>query len=105
MNPVIFEKQRKIHELFSAMRVLEGVEWIDSITDDHYPNVCPLCGGFQAYKHSPENVGHRDDCQLVKTKRELFRQAVDIASSIPDGNLFINLVVGIHLSKPAQRFG
>jgi len=87
------------------MRVLDDVEWVDSITDDHDPNMCPSCGGFQSHRHSQENVGHREGCELVGARRELFRQAVDVASGMPDGNLFLNMVVGLHLARPVPRFG
>ena len=101
----VFDIHRKIHELFSAMKTLDGVEWIDSISDDHYPNVCPVCGGFQEYRYSDDNVGHQDGCALVKSKRSLFCQAVDLADQIPDGNLFLNLVTALYLGSPQPKFG
>lgn len=98
-------EQSKIHELFDVMRVLEEVEWIDSQSDDHYPNVCPWCGGYQEYRHNRSLEGHRSSCVFVKCIGSLFYQAVSIASEMQDGNLFLNLVVGLHLGKPRPRFG
>lgn len=107
MNANVLKKQEKIHSLFGALRALDDVEWVDSISDDHNPNVCPCCGGWQEsqYPQFQNHVGHRDDCRLVKAKRDAFLMAVDIASDMPDGNLFINLATALHLSAPAPRFG
>ena len=37
---VLVEKQKKVFDLFSAMRILEELEYADSISDDGYPKVC-----------------------------------------------------------------
>jgi len=105
MTPEIFEKQSQVHALFGALRVLEEVEWIDAISDDHNPNMCPCCGGFQTSRYGQENVGHKADCGLRAAKLDIFHQAVGIASSLPDGNLFINLVTALHLARPKPTFG
>jgi hypothetical protein len=42
---------------------------------------------------------------LSAAKLDIFHQAVGIASSLPDGNLFINLVTALHLARPKPTFG
>ena len=105
MTQEVLDIQGKIHELFSAMKTLDDVEWVDSISDDHYPNVCPICDGFEEYRYSNDNVGHQEGCRLVESKRSLFRQAVELADQIPDGNLFLNLVTALYLGSPQPKFG
>jgi hypothetical protein len=105
MTPEVFDKQSQIHEIFETMSALDEVEWIAAISDDHNPNVCPYCGGFQSYKYDPALEDHRPDCKFVSVRTKLFKRAVSIASSIPDGNTFINLVTGLYLKQPLPKFG
>jgi hypothetical protein len=104
MTADVFDVQGRIFGLFGALGVLEDVEWSDSITDNHDPNMCPCCGGFQSSRHFSEMVGHRDECELVAARGALFREAVMLASGIPDGNSFLNMVTALHLSRSVPRW-
>ena len=59
MTADVFDVQGRIFGLFGALGVLEDVEWSDSITDNHDPNMCPLLRWFPVFQVGSEMVGGR----------------------------------------------
>lgn len=96
---IMLNKQSRIWDIFKTIKFIESIEWIDSNSDDHYPNVCPSCDGFQEYRYDKTLEGHKNNCEIILIKQKLFNMAVSIADELPDGNTFINLVIGLHLSS------
>jgi len=60
MNKYLLGKQKKVFDLFSVMRILEEMEYADSISDDGYPKVCHYCDGFQEYRYDKSLEGHKE---------------------------------------------
>jgi len=93
----MLKKQSRIHDIFEAMSVLGDAEW--SNLDDSCTEFCQWCDGFKEWKWDRELEGHRSSCRFVSVQRKLFSEAVNITDSLEDGNTFLNLVVGLFLSR------
>lgn len=103
MKNEMLEKQSKIHNIFETMGVLEEVEWVN--LDDSCAKVCSWCDGFHKWKWDLALEGHSSSCKFVSVQGKLFKDAVDIASGLKDGNVFLNLVVGLFLGSRQPVFG
>lgn len=95
----LLEKQKKVFDLFSAMRTIEELEYSDSISDDGYPKVCHYCDGFQEYRYDKSLEGHKENCSLMRSKGNIFKLIVKECSDMKDGNYFLNLTTGMYLKN------
>lgn len=98
MNKYLLDKQKKVFDLFSVMRIVEEMEYADSISDD-YPKVCHYCDGFQECRYDKSLEGHKENCLLMKNKGNVFNLIVKECSDMEDGNFFLNLTTAMYLQN------
>jgi hypothetical protein len=95
----LLEKQKRVFDLFSVMRVLEELEYPDTISDDGDPKVCHYCDGYQKYRYDKSLEGHKADCWLMRNKGNVFKLIVQECSDMKDGNYFLNLTTSMYLKN------